>query len=606
MQTRLATAMLRMLFTLWIIQSTGQLIAQTEDENLPRFATPDELLRMHTTPGAIPADAVFAPPTVPVRTMAEWEELQAIAIAWRSHPTILTEIVRAAQTECRVVVCCDNNSVRQTARSTLHNAGVDTTLNVDFIIAPNNSIWIRDYGPNSVYARDVDSLYFVDWRYNRTTRRKDDTIATTLAPFFGVPLYSTSVAPNDLVHTGGNFMSDGSGTGFASDLILEENLPGNPYGASPKTRIQIEQILSRYMGIDRMVLMTKLPYDVIHHIDMHMKLLDEQTLLVGEYPPGVSDGPQIEANIQYVLSQYNTAFGTPFRIVRIPMPPGPAGTYPINGGDYRTYTNAILVNKTVLVPFYAQQYDTTARRIWQEVKPGYRIVGINSNEIIPSLGAIHCITKEVGAAEPLRIVHRPLEDAPYTSSGYLIQATVQHRSGISAARVWYTTDTAGVWLFSDMHPSSLDTLPPDVFFGHIPVSVSDINKQMYYYIEAEAVNGKVITRPLTAPKGWWCFRVQPNPTSTAAPVQSEMLPVFPNPARAITCVPVVSDGPTIGRLTLVDALGRAVLRLHEGALFEGTSRFFFDAGQLGSGVYWLRLQTPEGTNSQKVIVRGYP
>lgn len=38
------------------------------------------------------------------------------------------------------------------------------------------------------------------------------------------------------------------------------------------------------MGIDRYIKMDELPYDGIHHIDMHMKLLDEETLLVGEYP----------------------------------------------------------------------------------------------------------------------------------------------------------------------------------------------------------------------------------------------------------------------------------------------------------------------------------
>ena len=47
-------------------------------------------------------------------------------------------------------------------------------------------------------------------------------------------------------------------------------------------------------------------YDGIHHIDMHMKLLDESTLLVSEYPTGVADGPQIEANLQYVLSNFTT------------------------------------------------------------------------------------------------------------------------------------------------------------------------------------------------------------------------------------------------------------------------------------------------------------
>ena len=38
------------------------------------------------------------------------------------------------------------------------------------------------------------------------------------------------------------------------------------------------------MGIQTYILMETLPYDGIHHIDMHMKLLDEETILMAEYP----------------------------------------------------------------------------------------------------------------------------------------------------------------------------------------------------------------------------------------------------------------------------------------------------------------------------------
>jgi hypothetical protein len=51
--------------------------------------------------------------------------------------------------------------------------------------------------------------------------------------------------------------------------------------------------------------MPELPYDNISHIDMHMKLLDEETLLVSRYPDGVADGPQINQNINYVLNNFN-------------------------------------------------------------------------------------------------------------------------------------------------------------------------------------------------------------------------------------------------------------------------------------------------------------
>ena len=70
-------------------------------------------------------------------------------------------------------------------------------------------------------------------------------------------------------------MTDGLGNAFASSLILNENEAGNPYGVSAKTESQIDEIMNAYMGIDQYIKMDILPYDVIHHIDMHMKLLDE-------------------------------------------------------------------------------------------------------------------------------------------------------------------------------------------------------------------------------------------------------------------------------------------------------------------------------------------
>src|ERR1044071_4410847 len=110
------------------------------------------------------------------------------------------------------------------------------------------------YGQNTCYTNDVDSLILVDWIYNRP-RPKDDTIPRRVAAAFGVPLYETTQAPNDLVHTGGNFMSDGLGTAFSSELVLQEN--------PAKTPAQIDSIMSEFMGIDRYVKMTTLPYDGI-------------------------------------------------------------------------------------------------------------------------------------------------------------------------------------------------------------------------------------------------------------------------------------------------------------------------------------------------------
>lgn len=586
MRTKITSTLLFVLLFLSSIQ------AQTN--GLPRYPTDIE---REAEPAPIIPIGINTPPTSPVRTMAEWEELQALVITWNSQTTILTEIVRAAREECNVVICCENTNVVNSAKTKLTANGVNFSSNVTFLIAPNNSIWVRDYGPNSVYANDVDSLYFVDWIYNRPTRPKDDTIATSLAPFFGVPLYSTSLAPTDLVNTGGNFMSDGMGSAFASALILNENKVNNAYGVTPKTESEIDGILNDFMGIDRYIKMTPLPYDDIHHIDMHMKLLDEETLIVGKYPAGISDGPQIEANIQYVLNNFQSSFGTPYKVIRIPMPPD-AGQYPSTNGDYRTYANAVFVNKTVIVPFYETQFDTTAQRIWEESMPGYRVVGIDCNSIIPSLGAIHCITKEVGVADPLRIVHQELkcQDNSMTVGGYPVYASLQHQSGIAGAKLFYATNPAGPWLSTEMYQG---IIPNKDWFGNIPMQAA--GSTVYYYIEGTAVNGKSITRPITAPKGYWSFCVTQS-SGISSPV-AELLEIYPNPASAITVIPVQSSAKARGTILVFNNLGQQVLQVYEGEIPSGNTNYFLDASQFAAGTYFIKLQTGNQVGMKKLIVR---
>jgi agmatine/peptidylarginine deiminase len=374
-------------------------ISQVSAQNLPHEMTKEEYELMPAyLLNITDRSSSTTPPSSSIRTMAEWEELQGLLITWTSYPTMLKEIVREAKQQCKVYIVTNNIA---NVVSYLATDSIDTS-NVVFLTVPFNSVWCRDYGPWSAYTNDVDSLLTIDWIYNRP-RPSDDTIPNAVAQAIGTPLYATTSAPWNLVHTGGNFMTDGFGTGFSSNLIVTEN-PGH-------TIAEIDSIMEAFMGINRYIKMPVLPYDGIHHIDMHMKLLDEETLLMGEYPAGIADGPQIEANLQYILSNFNSVFGTPYKIIRIPMP-ADNGQYPNTFGDYLTYTNSSFINKTVIVPTYNIPSDSTALNIYRAALPGYKIVGINSNASIPASGAFHCITKEIGTADPLLILHQPLEYAP--------------------------------------------------------------------------------------------------------------------------------------------------------------------------------------------------
>jgi hypothetical protein len=229
-----------------------------------------------------------------------------------------------------------------------------------------------------------------------------------------------------------------------------------------------------------------------------MKQLDEETLLVGEYPEGVSDGPQIEENLEYIRNNVRNPYGHPFKIVRIPMPPDQFNRYPDAGGYYRTYTNSLIVNKTVIVPTYEEEYDTTALRIYREAMPGYNVVGIECNAIIPLLGAIHCITKEIGVKDPVWIDHAPLYYNVVGSSGYHIGAKIKAFGGVSGASLYWTTDTTGGFQQAAMTPAGTDSF--EVFLPAQPLGT-----KVFYYFSASSNTGRTTIKPPTAPYKLYYF-----------------------------------------------------------------------------------------------------
>ncbi len=182
------------------------------------------------------------------------------------------------------------------------------------------------------------------------------------------------------------------------------------------------------------------------------------------------------------------------------MPPDANGYYPNQGGDYRTYTNSVIINKTVIIPTYEYQYDTTAFRIYREAMPGYNIVGINSNSIIPALGAIHCITKEIGVFNPLLISHPSISGTVAYTGPFEINAKIHNASGIMNAEVLWTTDTTTGYSSFPMTEVS-----PDSFTASIPSQTA--GTEIFYYLQAVSNDGRETAKPLTAPSGFYHFRV---------------------------------------------------------------------------------------------------
>lgn len=566
--------------------SFGLLNAQS---NLPKGMTEGEKEIYGTYLEQVMNKQMTDPPSVSVRTPAEWEEHQGIFLSWTYQEQILREIVRHSVDEMTVYI---NTSNPGQVQNYLENGGVNTE-NVVFVDYDFDTIWIRDYGPWTIYYNDVEELAIVDWIYNRP-RPRDDEVPQQIANDLGIDFYETNGGGYDLVATGGNFMADGLGRGFSSELIIEEN---------PSQSVSnINSILNDFMGIDEYVLMNTLPYDGIHHIDMHMKLLNEETLLVGQYPDGVSDGPQIEANLQYILENYDSPFGTPYKVVRVEMPPDQWGDYPSQNGYYRTFTNSVFVNKTLIVPTYEEPYDSEALAAYEEALPGYNVVGIDCNSIIPASGAIHCITKMVGVDDPIWIVHQNIADQVDEDEGYFIEAQIKAKDSVLGATLHYKQSNETEWTAMLMEDAGNNMYTATI--PAIDIETADIE----YYIEAISGMGKTVNRPLTAPEGYFKFNaINNNPTVSTGLTSigsTSMQNVYPNPSRGITVIPL-NFGHTYENVTvnITDLLGRSIELIYDGNVFEGEKNLFVNTANYTSGAYLVDVQFDGQHLSKKFIVK---
>ena len=153
--------MKKLTFFGWILFSVS-MFAQTDQGAVipsPTLTAMDRWADFTEPPNS--AFFIPVPPSEPVRHMAEWEELEAIVITWRSFEDVLIEIVRHAKEEVKVFIVVGNDNILQAAQAQLTSHGV-TLDNIEFIVEDNDSVWVRDYGQTPVYSNEVGEMYFID------------------------------------------------------------------------------------------------------------------------------------------------------------------------------------------------------------------------------------------------------------------------------------------------------------------------------------------------------------------------------------------------------------------------------------------------------------
>ena len=228
---------------------------------------------------------------------------------------------------------------------------------------------------------------------------------------------------------------------------------------------------------------------------------------------------------------------------------------------------------------------------YQEMLPGYNVVGIDvdnpGENLINSLGAIHCITHTIGVADPLWIVHQPIDEAN-AGSTVTIEAMIKHNSGVAQAKVFWREEGATTYNEIEMAPSNGDNWAVDFTIPNSPVNIE-------YYIWAKAISGKELNRPIVAPEGYWTIQVETLSADEWA--QSHISAAYPNPTNGKVSFNMNAiQGPVIVKIH--NLLGQ---KLYEANVENGNGKITLDLNQNWQGTLLITFEGDFGKIHKKVI-----
>jgi agmatine deiminase len=341
----------------------------------------------------------------------EWRRISRITVSTTSDKDLnplARQIVKAAQEEGVTVVISDNDPASQ--RKLLDQLKKDGVIQKDSDVSimdnPLGTEWARDKGPITVFRdgragvasttgsgaeSDASSAAFAA----ETGLRQEPT------PRVAVP-GTTPPYDEPLQVDGGDWMTTGGGRTLVTTGALYDNNGEGDLPDDADVRKAVNGTLESSFGIDKVIELSALDqkaadpasgrsYDLTNaHVDLQARTLPNGQVIVADVPEGDPQKAILDANAAKLAAEGQTVI----RVSNAPQTGGAADPL-----LFRTYTNALFINDTVLIPSYGDAAaDAAAKAAYEKALPGYRIVPVDSADAIRACGALRCAARELAAA----------------------------------------------------------------------------------------------------------------------------------------------------------------------------------------------------------------
>lgn len=332
-----------------------------------------------------------------LRLPAEFEPQKAIVFAPDLRldgvdGATFAAIFKALENKVRLVAVLPEDYDLEQFHSAMTSHGVGRDA-IRLIRLPYNSSWIRDYGP--IFVENRKRLLAADTEYRFTTRFDDDRIPAGVASHF-----HTNATASPLLIEGGNLLSNGKGLCVTTTAVIRDNSSGfdakRGHGHDYNEAL-VTELMRRHFGCEEVIYLEPLAGEGTSHVDMFTVFTSADTVVVGQYHPAVDpvNAELLDRNAERLSSV--VVDGRPLRVVRIPMPTN-------RDGVWRTYTNVLFANGTLLVPSYPgvdPEAERAAVEIYRRLLPDWNVVAIDISTLIRKGGGLHCLAVNVPKSDPM-------------------------------------------------------------------------------------------------------------------------------------------------------------------------------------------------------------
>lgn len=312
---------------------------------------PTPVAEFELAPGNNGATFRFSPPRPLQRLITEWEPQRALVMTMSFAESMAANDIAVFQIQMLeiahryndILVFSDHEQAREQAyflsRIQEHPQADSIMAKTKFIDSRNLMRWTRDFGP--IFGLDrKNQLVGLDFVYRNLNRDLEEAVHQNPDSFRRFMTYHGDAMPADLsaeveqrydvpvtlvrpplAMEGGDFVHDGRGNVFVSTQTVVQNGGNRP---------ALEQLFRLYFGAKKMHVLQTLPGSTVNHLDMILKFVDDQTVILPDFHPNpVSEQfnpyrSDLVERVENVLAHNESYLRRNFpdlRIIKMPMPP---------------------------------------------------------------------------------------------------------------------------------------------------------------------------------------------------------------------------------------------------------------------------------------------